>query len=302
MGDATPGKPEATYPLRAAARLTGLSPELLRAWERRHGVVTPQRTAGGTRRYTVADLERLRLVKAAVDAGHRIGRVAQLDLDALRDLSSEGPEASGHSLLRDTLDAISQLDSAETHRLLSIQLLALGPLLFVERVALPLAREIGDLWSRGTMSVAAEHMATHVLRSLLGSALIPGKGSAAGPRIAFATPPGEPHDLGLQMAALSALGAGAFPIFLGAQVPIEDLAQVVHDARIRVVALGLVTIAGSESTPLIRRLREAIPPEVHIWIGGAASADLELSKGLDRIASFDDLSRRVALLAFETEE
>ena len=68
---------ELTYPLRTATRLTGLSPEVLRARERRYGVVQPLRTSGGTRRYRAADLERLRLVKAAVDAGHRVGEVAK---------------------------------------------------------------------------------------------------------------------------------------------------------------------------------------------------------------------------------
>ncbi len=70
---------ETTYPLRAAARITGLSPDLLRAWESRYAVVTPLRTAGGTRRYRASDLERLRLVKAAVDTGGRISVVARLD-------------------------------------------------------------------------------------------------------------------------------------------------------------------------------------------------------------------------------
>ena len=69
---------ELTYPLRTVARLTGLSPHVLRAWERRYEVVVPLRTEGGTRRYRSADLERLRLVKSAVDAGHRVGQIAQL--------------------------------------------------------------------------------------------------------------------------------------------------------------------------------------------------------------------------------
>jgi len=82
---------ELTYPLRTVARLTGLSPEVLRAWERRYRVVTPARTPGGTRRYSAADLERLRLLKAAVDAGHRIGDVARLDVAELSRRSTRVP-------------------------------------------------------------------------------------------------------------------------------------------------------------------------------------------------------------------
>ena len=90
-------KAEATYSVQTAARLTGLSPEVLRAWERRHAVVEPVRTPGGTRRYRAADLERLKLVKAAVDSGRRIGQVARLDLAELRrSASPETPEAAEH--------------------------------------------------------------------------------------------------------------------------------------------------------------------------------------------------------------
>jgi hypothetical protein len=114
---------ELTYPLRTAARLTGLSPELLRAWERRHGVVEPLRTPGGTRRYSAADLERLLLI-----------------------------------------------------------------------------REIGERWANRQIGIASEHLATGVLRSLLGSALVPTATALLGPRVVLATPTGERHELGLLMA------------------------------------------------------------------------------------------------------
>ena len=90
---------EMTYPLRTAARLTGLSPELLRAWERRYGAVRPGRTPGGSRRYTAADLERLRLLKEAVDAGHRIGEIAVLPAAELqRRVETRQPVSSQSSL------------------------------------------------------------------------------------------------------------------------------------------------------------------------------------------------------------
>ena len=128
---------ELTYPLRAAARLTGLSPELLRAWERRYGVVEPMRTPGGTRRYTAADLERLRLVKAAVDAGQRIGDVASLDLEALKRHSTLADPPARTSSWKRSLTALDQLDDAAAQRLLSLQLSALGPVRFARDVAVP---------------------------------------------------------------------------------------------------------------------------------------------------------------------
>ena len=213
---------ETTYPLGTATRLTGLSAEVLRAWERRYGAVQPPRTPGGTRRYRAQDLERLRLLKAAVDAGHRISEVAQLEDAELVQRANLNRETSNQHL-EQTLAALKQLNSTESQRLLASQLSALGPVRFATDFALPLVREIGERWAAGHMSIAAEHLASGLLRSMLGSALQPNALSLMGPRIVFATPNGERHELGLQMAALTAMGAGANPVYLGAEVPVEDL-------------------------------------------------------------------------------
>jgi DNA-binding transcriptional MerR regulator len=289
---------ESTYPLRAAARLTGLSPEVLRAWERRHGVVQPLRTPGGTRRYTAADLERLRLVKAAVDAGHRIGQVARLDLAELRQ-RSEPAEVRSARHLDEVLEALSQLEGAESQRLLSLQLSVLGPARFARRVALPLVEEIGERWANGRMGIASEHLATAVLRSLLGSALQPTATSVLGWRILFATPPGERHELGLLMAALTALGAGANPLYLGVELPVEDLLGAVEDAGAAALALSLVTLPPSQAARTVAALRGRLADEVHLWLGGAGASDIGLRDGVSYFATLEDFERRVALLGFE---
>ena len=148
---------EPTYPLRAAARLTGLSPALLRAWERRHGAVEPLRTPGGTRRYRATDLERLRLLKAAVDAGHRIGQVAGLDLAGLRQRAAT-PELSPADRLEEILAALDDLEGPEAQRLLSLQLSALGPVRFARQIAVPLVREIRYRSIDDRLCIASEHL------------------------------------------------------------------------------------------------------------------------------------------------
>src|SRR5512147_187376 len=127
---------ETSYPLRTAARLTGLSPELLRAWERRHGVVAPIRTPGGTRRYRASDLERLRLLKAATDAGHRISSLAGLSNRELEQLGTPR-EPAPHDCLAGILAALDEFDAAEAQRLLALQLSVLGVVRFAHDVALP---------------------------------------------------------------------------------------------------------------------------------------------------------------------
>lgn len=134
---------ERTCSFGTASRLTGLSPDLLRAWERRYRAVEPMRTPGGTRRYRAGDLDRLRALKAAVDAGHRIGRVARLGDEDLLRLANEGKEPPMQGI-REALAAIERLDGVEVPRLLASKFSALGPRAFAHDYAIPLVREIGD--------------------------------------------------------------------------------------------------------------------------------------------------------------
>jgi DNA-binding transcriptional MerR regulator/methylmalonyl-CoA mutase cobalamin-binding subunit len=289
---------ELTYPLRTAARLTGLSPERIRAWERRYGVVEPLRTPGGTRRYRAADLERLRLVKAAVGAGHRIGQVARLGPAEL-ERRAAGSQAPSADQLDEILSALERLDGAEAQRLLSLQLSALGPARFAREFALPLVRVIGECWAGGRLPIASEHLASGVLRSMLGSALQPTAASLLGPRIVFATPTGERHELGLQMAALAALGAGANPIYLGAELPVEELLASVKRAGAAALALSVVALHPDRAAQAVRAIRGGLPNDVHLWLGGAAASALGPRDGVDCIDSLEAFEQRVALLGFE---
>jgi DNA-binding transcriptional MerR regulator/methylmalonyl-CoA mutase cobalamin-binding subunit len=289
---------ELTYPLRAASRLTGLSPETLRAWERRYGVVDPPRTPGGTRRYRASDLERLRLVKAAVDAGHRVGRVANLDLDSLRDLG-RAPEPDGASGAREEiLAALGELDEEQARRLLSFQLSALGAVRFAREVATPLLEDVGDRWSRGEIGVPVEHLATTLVRGLLGAALQPSAAALRGPRIVFATPEGERHEIGLQMAALVALGGGAHPLYLGLELPVEDCVDAVLRSEAQAMALSIVTLPAGSALRAIRALREGLPADVPVWVGGRGAPGLSLPEGVECINDLERFEHAVAGLAF----
>ena len=294
----TPDDAETTYPLRAAARITGLSPDLLRAWESRYEVVKPLRTPGGTRRYRDADLERLRLVKAAVDTGGRISVVARLDpAELLRRfaLTDNAPQAG----LEPILSALDRLDAEAAQRLLALQLSAMGPVTFARELALPLAHEIGERWVNKRMGIASEHLAMGILRSMLGSALTPTAASRLGPTIVFATPTGEPHELGLQSAALTALGAGANPIYLGAELPVKDLVEAVADVGAVVLALSLVTLPKSQAAQAVASIRSDLPEETRLWIGGPGAATITAPSGVEQMGNLEEFERRVALLGFE---
>lgn len=292
------GSSETTYPLGAVVRLTGLSPELLRAWERRHGVVAPVRTAGGTRRYRAQDLDRLRLLKAAVAAGHRIGSLRGRSDGELRALC-EAPAAGDDARLAAILHAVGSLDAAEAQRLLSLQLSALGAPRFAREIALPLVREIGKRWSKDGFAIASEHLASAALRSLLGAALQPGAAALRGACVVFGGLPGERHELGLLMAAVTALGAGAHPVYLGPDLPLEDLLDAAHRTRSAALAVGIVMTPAEQATRSVAALRAGLPASVRLWVGGAGSADLAMPPGVERIDDLEQLEERVARLGFE---
>ena len=297
MSQTDPNPASDTYPLRAAARLTGISPELLRAWERRHRVVIPARSAGGSRRYSSADIEHLRRVKAAVDGGHRIGRVAKLSVEQIEALSSPSKPQPTEPMA-EILSSIEHLDAALCQRLLAVQFSALGPALFSRRVALPLLHEIGERWSKNTLGIAQEHLISSTLRSVLGAALIPNPASLGGPPIVFATPSGERHEIGLLVAAIAALSAGASPLYLGTEMPAEDLISAAKQTRAHVVALSIVSLSSNQANSAINCLRRGLPDRVAIWLGGAGSQALTLPPLVEQVHSIDDLEQRVTLLEY----
>jgi methanogenic corrinoid protein MtbC1 len=150
------------------------------------------------------------------------------------------------------------------------------------------------------MGIAPEHLATGILRSLLGSALQPTASSLLGPRIVFATPAGERHELGLLIAALTALGAGGNLLYLGLELPIEDLLTAVEGANAKALALSLVTIPPSQATRMLRALRGGMRDDVHLWLGGAGARDLELPPAVEFIESLEALEQKVSLLGLDT--
>ena len=289
---------ELTYPLGAAARLTGLTPDTLRAWERRYGVVVPMRTAGGTRRYRAEDLDRLRLVKAAVDAGHRISDVARLDDEQLARVASGGEATDVADVPAAIVAALQQLDADEAERLIALQLAALGPIRFAHQVAAPLLDHLGQAWAEGALCIASEHLATSVLRSLLGASLRPtGRAGANGKTIVFGTLPGERHEMGLLIAAITAASAGGRVLYLGPDLPVADLVTAVSTSNAGAVAISLVAQEPEIALDQVRALRDALPDEVEVWAGGERASVAADVPGVQVLRSFEQLEQHVQLLA-----
>jgi DNA-binding transcriptional MerR regulator len=260
------------YPIRAAARLTGLGVDTLRAWERRYHAVTPVRDARG-RTYTDADIARLRLLQAAVAAGHSIGRIASLSEPALRRLTAADvpaaaalPPALGTSTLR---DAVRALDAARVEHEFWRLATVLPAADFVRSVMLPALRQAGDGWPGRPGAIAEEHLISSVLRHLLGSFLRVYAHRHLPARLLFTTPAGERHELGTLAAAMLAANAAVGNSYLGPDLPAREIVAAVRASGARVLVLGITL---SDPATLferdLREIRRALPHRVELWLAG----------------------------------
>jgi MerR family transcriptional regulator, light-induced transcriptional regulator len=284
------------YSLGAVARLLGVTPHLLRAWERRYGAVRPARTPGGTRRYSAEDVARLRLLRAGVEAGHPISEIAPLPRAELERRFGAAAEPAPAQPTGELLRAVERMDADDLERRLALQLSILGARDFARTVALPLLREVGERWRRGEVCIAAEHATSAILRSLLGSALRFPR-VEDGPRLVFATPTGERHELGLLTGALCAQERGARVVFLGADLPVQEVVRAAADTRADAVVVGVVYLDPEAALRELTGLRHALPPGVRLWLGGEGAAGLTgLPEGVRILASLDALEAEVDLL------
>ncbi len=283
-----------THSLGEVVRATGLSAELLRAWERRYGAIEPMRSPGGTRRYRDSDVARLRLLKSAVDAGRRISEVAGLSDDELiRGVAEQRGGLPGQ--LGPAFEAIRDVDAAALRRIAEAELARLGAPVFVQEFALPLLQRVGDGWAAQQCSIAGEHLASSLLRSMLGTALLTPNADANAPHVVFATPEGEHHELGTLSAAVVGVSLGLRATYLGADLPAADLARTVSDTRAQALAMGIAHQRAERTQRFLAELDERLAPGVEIWIGGPRCRDLAGGR-THAIPSFEALEHRVGSL------
>ena len=286
-------KPSGRFGIGAVERLTGLSHHVIRAWEQRHGAIEPGRTSSGIRRYSESDVERLKLLRVAVDAGHRISVVAELTNQEIEALL---PELSQHALstiLDAMLTAVLNLDRAELERLLTREALALVPSDFCRLVVGPLLNRIGDAWHDGGLCVAEEHMATATIKGVLMPLSRFGSGRVHGDLTLFSTLPGERHEVGALMAAVCAQDAGARVLYLGPDLPVAELAAAARRCAAKVVGLSAMLPATAAQLADLDELRQTLPGKIEIWIGGRGWSGVEVSSGVRLVATLDELRQRV---------
>jgi DNA-binding transcriptional MerR regulator/methylmalonyl-CoA mutase cobalamin-binding subunit len=269
---------------------TGLSVHTIRIWEKRYGVVRPVRAPNNRRLYSEREVERLDLLRQATAAGHGIGQIARAPLSELRRLvkDSAGPKPRRRSLARsevnelaqtltsNALAAIESFDGPALDALLDRAAVELGSPAVLQKFVAPLAERVGDCWRDGDFKIAHEHFATDHITDFLGKFARPYSENISASHLVVATPTGQLHELGAIIAAAAARSHGWRTTYLGAGLPIQELAGAVQNLRPRAVALSIVFPPNDTSLAQdLRKLRRLLPKECALIVGGRSAAGYE---------------------------
>ena len=278
---ATESNSEARHPIRVVADRTGISTHVLRAWERRYGVVSPKRTDGGQRFYSDADIHRLSLLLKASLSGRSVGQLALLPTEELALIVAEDAalglarptESASHLAL--ALSSVRDLQPGRLQALLKRALLSLGTSAFLDDLLTPLLIEIGEEWHAGRLDIAHEHAASAAIEQLLGVLVQELDVLVDAPRVIIATPAGQRHSHGALMAAAAAAHDGWHVVWLGADLPAEQIAAAARRHGAVVVGLSVTTTEALDhlqtELTLLRRSLDATTP---MYVGGAAGQSI----------------------------
>jgi MerR family transcriptional regulator, light-induced transcriptional regulator len=272
---------ESCNSMRIVTRKTGLSPHVIRVWERRYGAVRPARTRTNRRVYSDEDVQRLIYLHEATRNGHRIGNIAVLPMEKLAALVLEKqelpppPERSSlaDQVIADAIGAIRSLDTRALEEILARAIVALGQHALLVKVIGPMAQKIGELWREGTLMAAHEHFASAMIRTFLSRNSKPFAVNGSAPSIVVGTPSGQLHELGAVMAAAAANDVGWKVIYLGPSLPAAEIAAAVAQNDARAVALSLVYPEDDPNLPgELELLRRYLASDTAVIVGGRAAA------------------------------
>lgn len=290
------------YKMGTFARLVGLSPLVLRAWETRFSILEPERGPKGHRLYTDDDLLVIRRIQALLAGGRSIGEVAHPGRRALLEQARSGEALAGiaastpvavalerlprgqrtaapslERAVAELVEAAGQLDEPRFVRALDEAFACLSPELAIETVLVPAARRIGTLWAEGRLSVAGEHLASGLLMERLQKLLDSARPTnPAAPVALCASLPDDWHQAGPLVVAYRLARLGWRAVFLGAALPLEDLERACERLAPRLVCLSVAREAVlATHLPGLAELVRRRSKKVTFWIGGqGATGDL----------------------------
>ena len=257
------------------SRRVGVSSDRLRAWERRYGVLRPERTAGGFRLYSDDDERRVERMKSLLDEGLAPAEAARMALQSGIPPGASGDSGGVEELASRLASCLGSYEGAQAHAVLDRLLAGFGMEVTLREVIYPYLRELGECWARGEVSVGEEHFSSKLLEGRL-HALAHGWDEGSGPRALLACPEGERHELGLIGFGLALRNRGWRICYLGADTPGESLLRAASRLSPELVTMSAVD--PSRFHGMAEELK-GLPRGVALLVGGAGGT-AEVAKRL----------------------
>jgi len=296
-----------THRIHRVAKLTGLSKDVIRVWERRYGLVKPSRSSNRYREYSDEEVALLRFVKAQMEQGATIGALAAEGHDSLvarmrvaTPVSAEDQKPH-ERLLDDLVESLDPLDKAGFERRLNGAVAVIPFEEAVQRILLPLQRRIGELWHQGQLNTAIEHYVTKIVQQKLFSVMNQLPVNEFGPRILIACPEGETHEIGAQAVAYIAATRGCHVYYLGPNLPSSDLVTFCETIKPDLVLLSLTEVKPEAAVLQQLKELELLATRWSVAVGGQGARAIGDRLRDTKIELLDDLtalhSRLIILLS-----
>ncbi|MCS6896802.1 MAG: cobalamin B12-binding domain-containing protein [Nitrospira sp.] len=277
------------------AKLTGLSRDVIRVWEKRYGLVKPLRSANRYREYTDEDVALLRFLKEELDRGQTIGALAIEGRDSLLQrmrlcaVPTQQDLAPHQTLLDELVACLDPLDKVRFEHKLNGAVAVIPFEEAIQRILLPLERLVGELWHQGRIDIAVEHYVTKFIQQKFFAVMNQLPTNEHGPRLLVACPEGELHEIGAQAVAYLAAMRGCHVYYLGPNLPMSALRSFCERVKPDLVLLSLTEAkSNDEACGLLREL-DALAERWPVAIGGQGARSLEQSLRETNVEFLDDL-------------
>ncbi|MBL7645527.1 MAG: MerR family transcriptional regulator [Candidatus Hydrogenedentes bacterium] len=300
---------EPRHPINFVAHRTGLSTHVIRVWERRYSAIQPQRTDTNRRLYSDADVDRLKLLNQVKAQGQSIRLIAQLPNQELKKMLTQvdgdklaaspaldtrraGDQDQVAALMSTCKDAVLNMNEEVLARTLLDASVQLPLLTLLDDLVGPLMSWVGARWHDGSIRVAHEHMATAAIRSFLGRMKQIRRAGVGAPCIVISTPAGQDHEIGALMAATIAANEGWRDLYLGPNLPAQEIALAAMEANAVAVAVSIVAPGNNPSViHEFHTLRHVLQERIPMLAGGGGIVQNRHHYELDGVYCVDNLAQ-----------
>ena len=299
-----------THRIHRVAKLTTLSKDVIRVWERRFGLLKPIRGANRYRNYSDEDVALLRFLKEQLDAGGSIGELAKLGREELLERARvSAPRASFvdntfSRLLRELLSTLNPFDRVIFEKRLNGAVAVVPFEEALHGILLPLQEQVGQLWHENHIDVALEHYVTKHIQQKIFSAMNQLPVAEFGAKVVVACPPGEEHDIAALTVAYRCRVRGCRVYYLGANVPIVSLANLCGKVEPDLTIMSFpLALSDDKATELVHALANEVRPVSNLAVGGhgaLAMRDLFVKYNITVLEDFAELDHRLDRLMRQT--